>query len=434
MANVKTRQEEITEVAREIIQNAESGVIMNLRFLGNAMASLKWEPRMGSAMIAANGSVCFYDPALIIRRFKNEQGSIIRCYLHVLFHFIFLHNYEYKDKARPDLWDMACDIAVENVIMELGLYQTALKSDAERSIKLGILKDRAGGLHAQALYRLLLKEEPSSREAEDITRLFKRDEHMLWIPEEKLEISTEQWKKIAERIKTDLKSFSKGHTDSESLKAALEDASRDRIDYTEFLRRFMVSGETIHVNDDEFDYIYYTYGLETYGNMPLIEPLEYADSNKIKEFVIAIDTSSSCKGELVESFLKRTVSILTDADNFFNQYHVHIIQCDSEVRSDTVIHNNEELEAYIATAKLVGFGSTDFRPVFEYVDDLRENGVFLNLRGIIYFTDGYGVYPTSMPDYDTAFVFLRDDGQAPDVPDWAVRVVLDEEQIAEKND
>ncbi len=424
----RTDQSEIIDVASDIIKSAENGIIMNLRFLGSAMARITWEPLSGTARIACNGVTCYYDPALVIRRFRNEPSSAIRCCLHVLFHFIFRHNYRYETK-RTDLWDMACDIAVENIIMEIGLYQTAEKKDAERSIKLKTLKERAGGLHAQALYRLMLVEEPSSRETEDLIRLFRRDDHELWLPTEKLEVSLEQWKKIAERIRADLKSFSKGHTDSDSLKAALDDAVRERIDYTDFLRRFMVSEESIHINDDEFDYIYYTYGLDTYGNMPLIEPLEYADTSAIKEFVIAIDTSSSCKGELVESFLKRTVSIISDADNFFNHYNVHIIQCDSEVRSDVTVHNNEELEAYIATAELTGFGSTDFRPVFDYVDGLRENGVFCNLRGIIYFTDGYGVYPASMPDYDAAFVFLKDDGQAPDVPDWAIRVVLDEEQL-----
>lgn len=424
-----TREEEILEIAGEIIRDAQNNVIMNLRFLGPAMAALKWEPRIGTACIACNGAVVFYDPALVIRRFRSEPNSIIRLYLHVLFHFIFRHEYEY-DKKRTEIWDLACDIAVENVIMEIGLYRTVMKSDAESALKLKVLKDRAGALHAQALYRMMLVEEPSQRETEDLTRLFKRDEHFLWTPDETLEVSLEQWKKIAERVKADLKSFSQGQSDSDSLRAALEDATRERVDYTDFLRRFMVSEESLHISDEEFDYIYYTYGLSTYGNMPLVEPLEYADVSKIKEFVIAIDTSSSCKGELVEAFLRRTVSIISDADNFFNQYNVHIIQCDSEVRSDVTVRNNEELEAYIASAKLTGFGSTDFRPVFSYVDDLIENSVFCNLRGLIYFTDGYGVYPSSMPDYDTAFVFLKDDGQAPEVPDWAIRIVLDEEQVA----
>ena len=54
-----------------------------------------------------------------------------------------------------------------------------------------------------------------------------------------------------------------------------------------------MSGEDMRVNDDEFDYVYYTYGLSLYGNLPLVEPLEYKDVNKIKEFVVAIDTSAA---------------------------------------------------------------------------------------------------------------------------------------------
>ena len=214
-----TREEEILEIAGEIIRDAQNNVIMNLRFLGPAMAALKWEPRIGTAHIACNGAVVFYDPALVIRRFRSEPNSIIRLYLH----FIFRHEYEY-DKKRTELWDLACDIAVENVIMEIGLYRTVMKSDAESALKLKVLKDRAGALHAQALYRMMLVEEPSQRETEDLTRLFKRDEHFLWPPDETLEVSLEQWKKIAERVKADLKSFSQGQSDSESLRAALERA------------------------------------------------------------------------------------------------------------------------------------------------------------------------------------------------------------------
>lgn len=63
--------------------------------------------------------------------------------------------------------------------------------------------------------------------------------------------------------------------------------------------------EDMQVNDDEFDYIYYTYGLAAYGNMPLVEPLEYKDAKKIKEFVIAIDTSASCRGKWSSPFWKK---------------------------------------------------------------------------------------------------------------------------------
>ena len=62
------------------------------------------------------------------------------------------------------------------------------------------------------------------------------------------------------------------------------------------------------------------------------------------------------------------------------------------------------------------------------MDDLIRQGAFTRLRGLIYFTDGQGTYPLRKPDYDTAFVFIRDpDEDAPEVPAWAMRVVWDEE-------
>ena len=46
------------------------------------------------------------------------------------------------------------------------------------------------------------------------------------------------------------------------------------------------------------------------------------------------------------------------------------------------------------------------------------------LKGLIYFTDGYGIYPNKMPPYRTAFVFLEEDYRDVDVPPWAVRLVI----------
>ena len=54
-----------------------------------------------------------------------------------------------------------------------------------------------------------------------------------------------------------------------------------------FLQRFSVLGEVMRVNDEEYELIFYTYGLSLYKNLPLIEPLEYKEVKRIKEFVIA---------------------------------------------------------------------------------------------------------------------------------------------------
>lgn len=426
------RQLRIEEVAGEIVDAAFGQILMNAGFMQHAVGELECRPVSGSASIYCDGRCIYYDPALMIRRFKTDSNHAVRALMHTMLHYVFHHNDDY-DKKNAGLWDLACDIAVENIILNMGSAVFNLRDDAERRIKLGILKDRAGNLHAQSLYRLFKVEEPSDRESEDLVRLFKRDDHAVWGTAEKddsIQITEEMWKRISERIKADVKSFSGDKGDSEDLKAALDAATNRRVDYGDFLKRFMVTEETIRSSEDEFDYIYYTYGLSRYGNMPLVEPLEYTDDSRIREFCIAIDTSASCSGDTVKAFLERTVGILSDVKSFFHDINVHIIQCDNAVRSDTVIESLDELPDFIENVYISGAGSTDFRPVFEYIDDLRSKGVFCNLRGLLYFTDGYGIYPPNMPDYDTAFIFLNDDNLIPEVPDWAIRVVLDEEQLS----
>jgi predicted metal-dependent peptidase len=71
--------------------------------------------------------------------------------------------------------------------------------------------------------------------------------------------------------------------------------------------------------------------------------------------------------------------------------------------------------------------------VFEYVNNAIEQGEFENLKGLIYFTDGYGVFPEKKPpyNYDTAFVFLEGDLEPPQVPAWAIKLVLPTEDVEE---
>ena len=65
------------------------------------------------------------------------------------------------------------------------------------------------------------------------------------------------------------------------------------------------------------------------------------------------------------------------------------------------------------------------------MNGLRARREVVNLRGLIYFTDGLGIYPVQAPPYDTAFVFIENMFSDESVPAWAMKVVLKEEQIME---
>ena len=435
MSEKTRREEEMQKLAAKIWGLSKDRLLVNLRFLDVALSSLRFSPRVGTGMICCDvnrseAATVFYDPAVVIRLYKKNPGSVVRLHLHILLHCIFSHSYKY-DRVEQELWDVAVDMAAENVALSLGIAGIETIGDEERREVLGQWKARAGVLTADRIYRKLREDRPGMTELLELGNLFKRDDHEGWGAVETIELTQAQWKKISERIKAELKSFSEDKSDDRTMIQNLEEATKETYDYGDFLRRFSVSGEDMQINDDEFDYVYYTYGLSLYGNLPLVEPLEYKDVNKIKEFVVAIDTSGSCRGNVVQAFLNKTYSILKSSENFFRKVNIHIIQCDSEVRSDTKITNDDEFEEFMKNGQLEGFGSTDFRPVFTYVDKAIENGEFENLKGLIYFTDGYGIFPEHKPphNYDTAFVFLEDDFEKPPTPPWAIKLVLPVDEL-----
>lgn len=441
--------EKAKPLAAKLMSYARDNILVNLRFLDVAVSALVPEQRPGLSGIATDGAKIYYDPVFLLKKYKEEPAFVLRVYLHILFHLIFFHSFQY-DKLDKEAWNLAADIAVEAAVMELALPGSRLMADETKEKKLRVIREdlgdrtvgnvhfpereasQGGILTAEKIYRYVKNFGISTKERRELSLLFFMDIHQFWEPREELAISPEQWKKLSERVRADLKSFSKGKTRSDSIEQNLTQAVKDRYSYKDLLAKFTVMNEDMRINDDEFDYIYYTYGLSRYGNMPLVEPLEYKDSNKIRDFVIAIDTSASCRGALVRAFLQKTYAILSGEDTFFKKMNVHIIQCDHEVQKDTRITGLEDMNYFLANEKLTGFGSTDFRPVFGHVEDLLAKGEFENLKGLIYFTDGYGVYPQKMPSYDVMFVFLDNGDEGPDVPTWAVKVLLDYEELEDE--
>ena len=241
----------------------------------------------------------------------------------------------------------------------------------------------------------------------------------------------EEWQEISERMKVDVETISNGRGgQSQGLIQNLAEVNREKYDYTEFLKKFAILGEEMQVNDDEFDYVFYTYGLQLFKNVPLVEPLEYKDVKRIKEFVLAIDTSGSVQGDLVQKFVQKTYNVLKSTESFFSKINLHIIQCDDQIQEDVKITSQEEFDAYFSKMQLKGFGGNNEVLLFSYVDDLIKKGEFQNLKGMIYFTDGYGIFPQKKPEYEVAFVFVENERwPIPTVPPWVIKLVLEKEDL-----
>ena len=276
--------EKRNKLAADVLRLSRNTLLVNLRFLDMALSRLQ-PVATDLTTLCTDGQFLAYDPSFILRRYKQEKEVPVRDYLHVVFHCVFRHMYIHS-LIDQKCWDLACDIAVENMITELGLKSTAAVRERQQQAVIQKLREKYKTLTAERLYRSLLDADIPKDELKRMRELFKADDHSLWYlpPEEKMQISAQlqiaaggsgdadssdsaaaseaDWENVSQRMQQDIEMFSKqqGNT-AGGLMQNLQSVNRERYDYSSFLIKFAVMGEVMKINDDEFDYVYYTYGL-----------------------------------------------------------------------------------------------------------------------------------------------------------------------------
>lgn len=435
---VRTEEEAMSvmleDIGRQILTVTRSELYLSMRFLDVALSSFQFvmDPQMET--IGTDGLAIYYEPSWLGGRYREDRTQVNRVYLHMVLHAIFRHITGRKGRDKR-YYDLACDIAAESVIDGLpDRCVRGLKSFPRRETYRR-LKEKMKVLTAEKICRELMGWELSPEAFARLEEEFRVDSHLYWPeddPEKRQQVEN-QWQDISEKTQMDMEAFSsEASSQAGTLVDQLRVENRQRYDYGKFLRKFAVLKEEMAVDPDSFDYVFYSYGLRLYGNLPLIEPQEWKEEKKIQEFAVIIDTSMSCSGELVRRFLEETYTVLSEENSFFRKVNIHIIQCDEAVQTDVKITRAEELVQYMEQLELMGEGGTDFRPAFAYVDRLRAEHAFDNLRGVLYFTDGKGIFPEKMPPYETAFVFLEEDYEEVEVPPWAIKLILSEEDLLEE--
>lgn len=439
-----------------MLVSARNELYLSMRYLFLPLNSL--EPVLDKSVeaIATDGERMFYNPLLLQQRYDINPVLVNRAYLHCVLHCMFCHPFVKPKNLRRSLWDIACDAAVEYIIDGLELrcvkqLLTLQKEEAYRAFFHGY-----NSVSAQDIYNYLLRLGEEEQGRLEASGVFTADDHRYWYSGRQDDQNEEQnkrgnqdagdnegsgsgvqgggaqyadelakrWQQAAKRAACDSEGYAaETGTAHSSLLRAIRPSPDSEFSYKDFLCKFASVREQLRVDADAFDYGFYNYGLMTYDNMPLIEELEYKEEQKIEDFVVVLDTSGSCSGRLVQRFLDETFDVLSTQTMFADRTRIHVIQCDNMVQSDTVITSRQQLNELKDNFEVKGFGGTDFRPAFEYVNELIAKGELDNLRGLLYFTDGHGIYPKAKTPYKTAFIFPSDDEPAA-VPPWAIKAVL----------
>jgi predicted metal-dependent peptidase len=114
-------------------------------------------------------------------------------------------------------------------------------------------------------------------------------------------------------------------------------------------------------------------------------------SERVGTFVVALDTSGSVTAEMLSKFMAEVQYCLDTV----KPEKIIVIDCDAAINQEREFAYGDNLRDF--TAK--GGGGTDFRPVFDRVKSLPDSP-----EAVVYFTDGYGAFPTEHPGYPVIWV------------------------------
>ncbi|MCF6308910.1 MAG: VWA-like domain-containing protein [Sulfurimonas sp.] len=112
------------------------------------------------------------------------------------------------------------------------------------------------------------------------------------------------------------------------------------------------------------------------------------------KLVVAVDSSGSVDEELLNTFFSELNFLMNTIAN----YQIDLLVCDDKIQSHKTFYSGDILEA-----DLKGGGATDFRPVFEFIEDTLQDTKLL-----LYFSDLAGKFPHVNPSYDVKWVVPRE--------------------------
>lgn len=126
------------------------------------------------------------------------------------------------------------------------------------------------------------------------------------------------------------------------------------------------------------------------------------------EVVVALDTSGSIAVSEITEFVSEINALKGQV-----RARIALLACDSEIAPESP-EIYEPWEAMAIPSSLGGGGGTDFRPVFRWISHQDRSPDLL-----IYFTDGKGRFPSSPPDYPVLWLV-----KGPEAPPWGDRIQL----------
>lgn len=368
-----------------MLQRQITRILLKDPFFGSLLLNLtlKEEPDMPYDM-GTDGKFIYFNPTYA----KKAKASNIRTTLiHELLHCVLLHITR-RGNRDPKIWNIACDYVVNYYIQHSTDYY--LSKDF-------LYKYKYGGMTAEQVYEDLLKTLPEPDVDSDYQKALgsggKMHEPGEGDPDDipndgEIEVSLEeQWKANIVQAQNIAKTSGYG---TSGLETMVEEILNPTLPWHIILMDLL----------QEQNQADYTWSRPNICFMANNIYLPSAHSQSAAELVIALDTSCSVSEEELAIMQAELNGILET----IRPKSMTVIHCDTQIHKVDE-YDEQDLPVYINFA---GRGGTEFKPVFDYVQENIEE-----VKCLVYFTDLGARFNFDEPDYPVFWVNTYDKANAP---------------------
>ena len=141
----------INKAALDVLTLARNTLLVKFRFLDAALNRLQ-PAASEDATFSTDGVHLTYGPKHVLKRFKSDRDEPACDFLHIVLHCIFSHMF-IGDSIDRELWDLACDVATENIINDLGLRDPRSARYVAQMAETDRLREEIRTLTAEKIYR-----------------------------------------------------------------------------------------------------------------------------------------------------------------------------------------------------------------------------------------------------------------------------------------
>lgn len=368
------------------IQKARTALLLDHPFFGSLLYRLKDRESLAVKTMATDGVSLLWNPEFVQ---TLTAATLAGTLAHEVMHPA-LHHHLRRSGRDPKRWNVACDYAINPLLVDAGL-----------KLPEGVLlENRFRGMSAEQIYNLLESEEDSDADSEDEQQAANSTEsqsgpeesdsrelsapetaggigQVLDAPMENDDSPTaqEQAREWEIAVKQALTVAQQAGKVPAGLDRTMEGAAEAAVNWRELLRRLW--SDTIAAD--------YSWMRPNRRHLWRGLYLPGVVKEGVGEIVIAVDCSGSINGRLLRLFEAEARSILEGQ----RPMRVYVLYFDAVV---------QKVETYEAGQPIslnpVGGGGTEFAPCFEWVE---ERGIMP--QTMVFLTDLYGSFPSCAPSY-----------------------------------